>query len=163
MIHSHVRHRFRIPFLALLATSTALLFPATPAAAQDVEKRPNIAGIEILGRALLYSGNYERHFNRLGVGAGVAVWSFGGDSAVIVPLYASFRPVGTVNSLYVSGGATVGGESRSFFNRSVTVGTVSFGFEHRSSSGLVIRPTASYGFNTEGGVWWPGLLVGYRF
>ncbi|HEX4997781.1 MAG TPA: hypothetical protein VFY29_06125 [Terriglobia bacterium] len=163
MIHSHVYHLFRTPCVALLAALAVMLIPATPVNAQDVDKRANTVGVEILGRALLYSANYERSFNRIGAGAGVAVWSFGSDTAVIVPIYASFRPVGSVNSLYLAGGATVGGESRTFFDRPVTAGTLSVGFEHRSSSGLVIRPTATYGFTRDGGIVWPGVLVGFRF
>ena len=36
----------------------------------------NIAGIELLGRGLLYSLNYERLLtNRIGVGGGLAYWT----------------------------------------------------------------------------------------
>lgn len=150
-------------FRLLLLTSAVLLLAASPAAAQDSTSRPNLVGMEILGRGLLYSGNYERHFNRFGVGGGVSVWGFDGSTAVIVPMYASYRPVGNTNSLYVAGGATVGSEARTFFNRPLTVGTIAVGFEHRSNSGLVIRPTVTYAFDRDDWVLWPGLLVGFRF
>src|SRR5688572_28406503 len=103
MIHAHVRHWFRIPFQIPLAALTLLLLAVTPLSAQEVDKRSNVVGIEILGRALLYSANYERHFNRLGVGAGVALWSISSDTVVIVPMYASYRPIGSINSLYLAG------------------------------------------------------------
>jgi hypothetical protein len=162
MIRSHPNHPFPHIFLLLLVL-TALLLSATPADAQATASRPNIVGLEILGRGLLYSANYERHFNRLGLGVGFASWNFSGNTVLIVPMYASFRPIGDANSLYIAGGATVGSESRTFLDKPLTFGTIAVGFEHRSISGLVIRPTTTFAFDRDDRVWWPGLLVGFRF
>jgi hypothetical protein len=75
-----------------------------------------------------------------------------------------FRPIGHTHSLYLSAGATVGSEASTLFTAPTAIyGTASVGYEHVSKSGLVLRPTYTFLFGREGGVFWPGFLIGYRF
>ena len=131
--------------------------------AQNLEDRPNLGGIEFLGRGLLYSANYERYVNRVGFGAGFASWRIDHKTIAVLPVYVSFRPIGNTHSLYLSAGATVGSQVKTLFNKpTFACATAAVGYEHLSKSGLVIRPTMNLLFNGEA-LLWPGLMVGYRF
>src|SRR5207249_2958699 len=70
--------------------------------------QPNFVGAELLGRAGIYSANYERSItSRVAFGSGLAYWHFDGDT-FIVPMYVSATPIGATHSLYVAAGATFG-------------------------------------------------------
>ena len=62
--------------LPLIATALLFLTDA-PVEAQPVPRnQPNLAGVELLGRGILYSVNYERYFTeRVGLGGGLVVYS----------------------------------------------------------------------------------------
>src|SRR5262245_22153816 len=68
-----------------------------------------LVGIELLGRAALYSVNYERSIvRRIGLGVGLATLSgrgWWGSSTRIttmsLPMYVSSNPFGETHSLYV--------------------------------------------------------------
>src|SRR6185503_5022288 len=69
------------------------------------QEQPNLFGIELLGRGLLYSANYERYVTpRIGLGVGGAYCSIDGNRVTIVPVYASWTPVGDRHSLYLAAG-----------------------------------------------------------
>src|ERR1051325_1434420 len=93
---------------AVAASVIALWFSVGVTEAQNVADRPNFAGVELLGRGVLYSANYERYVKRVGFGAGIASWRIDNKTVAIVPMYVSFRPIGNTHSLYLSGGATAG-------------------------------------------------------
>ena len=159
-MHLHAQRR-HWPAL-VLAGAMAIAFSATAAHAQN-QHQPNLAGGEFLGRGIIYTANYERYVNRVGVGVGFAAWHID-KTAMVVPMYVSFRPIGHTHSLYLSAGATVGSEVSTLFTAPALVyGTASVGYEHLSKSGLVLRPTFTLLFRTGEGVLWPGFLIGYRF
>jgi len=141
----------------------AILLSATVAQAQSQDK-PNLAGVEFLGRGTLLTANYERDLaKRFGVGVGFAAWHID-ETVVIVPVYASFRPIGHTHSLYLSAGATFSNESFTPFTPSkIAYGMASIGYEHVSKSGLVLRPTYSLLIAREESLLWPGFFIGYRF
>lgn len=135
------------------------------------EDRPNLVGVELLGRGGLYSFNYERYpTKRVGLGIGLALLEFDG-TRIIVPLYASLNPIGDRHSLYLAAGTTLAGgwgKSSQIFGGSsdsgfFAFGTVSGGYEYRSFSGFVVRPTVNVLLTTEGNIVWPGITLGYRF
>src|SRR5262245_22358767 len=129
----------------------------------------NIIGLDVLGRAGVYSVNFERSQSRIGVGAGMAVWSIDREHALIVPLYVSMTPVGKTSSLYIAGGGTIGvsnltliGPSRPY--STAVVGTITGGYQHRSAGGLLIRPTVTYFFDRSSSFCcWPGIMIGHSF
>ena len=102
--------------LGIVAGVMAILLSATAAQAQNPNGN-NFAGVDFLGRGILYTANYERYVKRAGVGVGIAAWHI--DKTVLVlPVYVSFRPIGHTHSLYLSVGVTVGSEVSTLFRRS---------------------------------------------
>src|SRR5688572_5257879 len=92
---------------------TVALAAALASTSQDLpaqaQQDPNLLGGEVLGRAMIYSINYERMLSpRFGTGAGVAFWGNGEENLTLIPLYLSFTPVGRRHALYAAAGATIG-------------------------------------------------------
>jgi hypothetical protein len=151
-----------VPAIVLLATLLKV-----DAVAQD---QPNLVGVELLGRGLIYSVNYERNLTqRTGLGVGVAYWSIDKAHITIVPLFASWNPIGDRHSLYLAAGTTlVNGRENSFwFDNSesgfVAAATSSVGYQYRSPGGFVIRPALNILLSRHGNIAWPGLTIGRRF
>ena len=151
----------------LLATMWA---SNTQAWSQD---QSSIAGVELLGRGVLYSVNYERYFTeRAGLGIGAALYPSGNNRLMIVPLYGSWNPVGDRHSLYLGAGTTLAfgslgsilpfGEKPSNWSMRA-MGTASVGYQYRSFGGFVIRPTVSFLMLGDQRVIWPGIILGRRF
>ncbi len=130
--------------------------------------QPNFVGAELLGRAGIYSANYERSLtSRIALGSGLAYWHFDGKT-FIVPMYVSATPIGTTHSLYLAAGATFGLSNENLFGsptnyRGGKVGTVTGGYQFRSREGLIIRPTATFVYGSWGHIVWPGVTIGHSF
>jgi hypothetical protein len=153
-----------VTFALLIAT--VFLFASNTWA----QEQKNLVGIELLGRAGLYSVNYERWTTfRVGLGAGLEYWYFGRDQhTFIAPLYISSNPIGDRHSLYLSAGATVLFSNATLFSNSRdyssgALGTISGGYQFRSRGGFLIRPTVNYIFDGTRGVVWPGVTIGRMF
>ena len=156
--------KYKARLSVVSALVAVLLLSATMVQAQNAYNRNNLAGIEFLGRGLLYSMNYERYVKRAGFGVGIATWRIDRKTVAVIPAHVSFRPIGNTNSLYLAAGATVGSRVNTLFDSpSVVFGTTAVGYEHVSGSGLVIRPTANFLFDRSVGLLWPGLSIAYRF
>ena len=135
---------------------------AAPAESQPVPRdRPNLAGVELLGRAILYSVNYERYVTeRVGLGAGVAVH----PGATVVPLYLSLNPVGDRHSLYIGAGVTLGITGRDPSDSdSVALAVASVGYQYRSRRGFVVRPFLSVLTDGDEAGPWIGISLGKLF
>jgi hypothetical protein len=147
----------------------------SPAHAQTGSASPsNLVGVELLGRAVLYSVNYERSIaRRIGLGIGVATVSVRGwwisstrTTTMFLPMYVSLNPLGDTHSLYVATGITPMLRRRTstyegtrFFVEATHTATL--GYQYRSSdSGLVIRPTINYISYDRGLILWPGVTIG---
>jgi hypothetical protein len=132
----------------------------------------NDVGIELLGKAVLYSFSYQRMVGKslgLEVGLGALGGSASGENTTVifVPVSAKFYVIPKDGSLYVSGGPVLvtGAVSEGPFGDTPAefYGHLGVGFEFRSSGGLLFRGTA-YGLFGGGGYFiWPGLTVGYAF
>ncbi|HEV8382296.1 MAG TPA: hypothetical protein VGQ29_11955 [Gemmatimonadales bacterium] len=132
----------------------------------------NDFGVEVLGKALLYSFSYQRMVGTsFGLEAGFA--AFGGGSAsgsstiAFFPLSAKVYLFPKNGSLYLTGGAvliTASTNSGPFSdNAAAFYGDVGLGFEARSRSGFVFRSTL-YGLFGGGSYFiWPGVTIGYAF
>jgi hypothetical protein len=153
-----------ITMLDLLALSAPLN------AQQGMPLQKNLVSLELLGRAGIYSTNYEHYFRRrFGVGAGIAVWDWSrGEHTVIVPVYLSARPIGDKHSLYAGAGATLSRSNLTLFSSSrpysnSVFGTASVGYQYRTAGGTIIRPTANLFFKRNSWIVWPGITIGHSF
>lgn len=161
-----------------IAFGTAILLAAavSPSAAQAPmlarTTMKNDVGIELLGKAVIYSFNYQRMVSRsvgleVGLGALGGGGSGSGGSIVFVPVGAKFYLIPKDGSIYLTAGGV-------FITGTVTDGPFSdgasdvygfagLGFEFRSPGGFTFRGTA-YSLIAEGGWFiWPGLSLGYAF
>ena len=136
------------------------------AAAQDEpvrSQRENLVGVEIGGRGLFFTFQYERFFDpRLGVGFGF--FGAGGSDGWfgILPVFLSFAPL-DVHTPYFSVGQTfvLGDLSDDDFDQNLFFGSA--GYQYHSSGGVYVRATFTL-FNVEdGAVLWPGVAVGGSF
>jgi len=146
-----------------------LLAVVTTAEAQPLSgDKPNVVSVELLGRAGVYSVNFERYLHpKIGVGAGVAYWGIGDGTLVVVPLYVAANPIGKTHSPYLAAGWTLGvfsdlfGTSRDL--SSTGVGTLTAGYQFRSSSGFILRPTVNLFYRVGTSLVWPGVMIGHSF
>jgi hypothetical protein len=135
--------------------------------AQNISQ-PNFVGVELLGRAGIYSANYERSLNsRIALGSGLAYWHLDGNT-FIAPMYVSATPIGTTHSLYLATGVTFGLSNENLLGsptnyRGGKFGTVTGGYQFRSREGLIIRPTANFVYGSWGHIIWPGVTIGHTF
>ncbi|MFA4947673.1 MAG: hypothetical protein WC674_04075 [Candidatus Krumholzibacteriia bacterium] len=159
---------------SLLVVCTTLCLVSVPAASQELvrEKLKSDVGIELLGKALLYSFNYQyTPVKELGIEVGLGALGGGtGDdnvTVIFIPVGGKFYIIPKDGSLYLAaGGVFLNASTQSGpfdDNSSTSYGYAGLGFEFRSESGFLFRGSA-YGLIVGGGFWiWPGLTVGYAF
>lgn len=150
--------------------TTLMLFSVffnNSALAQSRRTLRNDFGIELLGKAALYSFSYQRMVTP-SVGLQASLAALGGSSTgttvVFIPLGGKFYFIPKNGSLFLTGGIVVlTGSSDAGPIDSETYSYAGFGFEYRSDGGLLFRGTA-YGLISSGEFFiWPGLHVGYAF
>ena len=163
----------------LTAIGAAILLCAavSPGQAQGAAKplvratMRNDVGIELLGKALLYSFSYQRMVGTsLGLEAGFGALGGSGSSGstaiLFFPVSAKLYLIPKDGTLYLTGGAvlvTASTSSGPFDNATDFYGDVGLGFEFRSPGGFLFRGTA-YALFADGGYFiWPGITVGYAF
>jgi len=163
----------------LTAIGTAILLCAVVSQSQAQgagkplvrETLRNDVGIELLGKALLYSFSYQRAVGRsLGLEAGFGALGGGGSSTssaiLFFPVSAKLYLIPKDGTLYLTGGAvlvTASTSSGPLDNATNFYGDVGLGFEFRSSGGFLFRGTAYALFASGGYFIWPGITVGYAF
>ena len=82
----------------VLTVALSLIPAAGTAAVRD--ERPNLIGGEVGGRGVAFTLNYERFVsNHVGLGAGVMAIKTSNGGITIIPLYASFTPGNTLQSV----------------------------------------------------------------
>ena len=158
-----------IRILALIIIFLMVSFQSSTIA-QSRTELPNDFGIELLGKAALYSFSYQHMFgNHFGLEAGLSALGGGssGDNTLIffVPLGARLYIAPKNGSPFATGGFVVltGSTDSGPLDKTETYGYAGFGFEFRSMGGFVFRGTA-YGLIIDEGFFiWPGLYVGYAF
>ena len=166
--------------LVILCTAVFLLtvFSTTSVHAQTRETFKNDFGTELLGKALLYSFNYQ-YMAAPNVGVQAGLGALGGSSvestAIFFPVGVRYYVVPKNGSPFITGGfvyvtsSSTGGpfDDDDFAdddpNESFSYGYGGLGFEIRSPSGLVFRGSA-YALISSGEFFiWPGINIGYAW
>lgn len=159
---------------SLFVACTTLCLVAAPAASQELvrERLKSDVGIELLGKAILYSFYYQyTPVKQIGLEVGLGALGGGtGDentTLIFVPVGAKFYIIPKDGSLYLAGGGVflnASTDSGPFDESgSTSYGYLGLGFEFRSETGFLFRGSA-YGLIAGGGFFiWPGLTVGYAF
>ena len=136
---------------------------------------PNSFNVEVLGKSLAYSVNYDRVMNDdlvAGVGFGSTGTSYG-ISATLIPVYVNYYFARDQGSLYVTGGGNLITNSSSVQGASASVSNLVFptngvlpffgiGYESRSDAGFLFRLTA-YGIVGSSLIAWGGATLGFCF
>lgn len=166
--------RTRLTLVAAAALTAAVLPPAGAQGADRSLVRArlrNDVGIELLGKAVIYSFQYQRMLAPafgLEVGLGALGGGSPGDNAtlIFVPMGARLYLIPRDGTLFLTGGAVLASASVNegpFSGTSDFYGQVGLGFEFRATGGFLFRGTA-YGLFANGDYFiWPGLSVGYAF
>ena len=142
---------------------------------------PNAINLEVLGRGLLYSISFDRVLSddlAAGIGFGtVGLNNIDGtgsnQSTALIPVYINYYFMRDSGSLFVTGGATLVGNSSGAnglkanfsglqFNSTPVLPTFGAGFESRGDSGFLFRVTA-YGIIGQTLSPWVGFTLGYSF
>lgn len=156
--------------IAIACLALSLASPRLSAQQITRERLKNDVGIELLGKGLLYSFNFQRTINRqIGLEAGLG--AFGGgtgeDNATVlfVPFGAKFYLIPKDGSLFLTGGVTIvsAGTDAGPFEDTGTLGYGGIGFEFRAETGFTFRGTAYGLFSGDGFFIWPGLTLAYAF
>ena len=154
---------------AILCTTLMLfsVFSKDSAQAKSRATLKNDVGVELLGKAALYSFSYQRMVTpSVGLQAGLAVLGGSATDAtvVFVPLGGKLYFVPKSGSPFLTGGIVwLTGSADSGPIESATYGYAGLGFEYRSTGGFVFRFSA-YGLIADGEYFiWPGLHFGYAF
>jgi hypothetical protein len=167
-------NRRLLTVFSLLVVSATLCLAAAPAGSQGLvrERLKSDVGIELLGKAFLYSFNYQyTPVKQLGLEVGLGALGGGttddNTTLIFVPFGGKFYIIPKDGSLYLTaGGVYLNGRTDAGpldESGSTSYGYAGLGFEYRSESGLLFRGSA-YGLIAGGGFWiWPGLSVGYAF
>ncbi len=134
------------------------------AAAQVRDSLRNDFGIELLGKALIYSLSYQYMVTRaLGLEVGMAAAGGSNDLVVAFPVGGRVYFSTKSNSPFLTGGAIVITSDSFDDDFGTTAGYLGLGFEYRAQSGFLFRGSV-YSLVAEGGFWiWPGLNLGYAF
>lgn len=134
------------------------------------ELRRNGMSLELLGRGLFYSFNYDYLLtDHLALGAGAANYSMSSGSssasAWIIPVYANYYLTGGKHRWFTTAGAnlifassTVGNDSR--VSGSGVAGVLGGGYEYRGENGFLFR-AAPYVFVGKASGAWLGFSFGY--
>lgn len=158
------------PLLAIVLAAIVLAPVATPAEELLRERAKSDVGIELLGKAAIYSFFYQYTVNRsFAVEAGFGMLGSGtaedNASVAFFPLGAKLYLIPRDGTFFLTGGVTIvtAGTDSGPFDESATFGYLGPGIEFRSEGGFLFRGTA-YGLFAGGSVFiWPGLAVGFAF
>jgi len=126
---------------------------------------PNDFGIELLGKAVLYSFSYQRMVTPfLGLQAGLGALGGSDNLVAFAPLGGKVYVIPKDGSPFITGGIVILTDSADTdIIDSTTYGYAGLGFEYRLPGGFLFRASA-YGLFTEGDYFiWPGLHIGYAF
>lgn len=142
---------------------------------------PNCLSVEVFGKAMLYSFQFDRMLNddlAAGVGFGNSPVEFPGGisanrNATLIPIFASYYFIRDQGSPFVMMGASIvtnvsdvkslqSNPGRITFSSSAALPTFGAGYENRSDTGFTFRISV-YGLVAEQFKFWFGPTLGYSF
>lgn len=148
--------------------------PFYPNSVEAVEERPNVLSIELLGRALVYSLDYDRAISsHVTLGLGISSWQASAwwnnytATVTVVPVYLNFYFSESPSRGYLTGGAdwisvTQSGNNSNVFNNNGVAAVFGGGYESRSNEGFIFRASiyviAGQSISVQ-----PALSLGYAF
>jgi hypothetical protein len=162
--------------------AVGMLASADPARAEHTRvTNPNALNVEVFGRGLLYSVNFDRVVSDdLVAGIGFGSTSMRtlddqdpGVTATLVPVYVNYYFMRDQGSLYVTAGADVVTNSSDLkglkstyggmqFNANAVLPTFGLGYENRGDYGFLFR-VAAYGVVAKSVNPWFGFTLGWAF
>jgi len=176
--------RFALISIALFVTAPSAFAATTggPLSAHTRVTYPSAVSIEMLGRAMLYSVNFDQVVNdNMAVGAGIGNVSTNvhdtdrdtGNSATFIPAYMNYYFSQSAGSPFVNGGVTlilnpasVKGSDTStgslHIPNSSVMPTFGGGYENRGDNGFLFRVTG-YVVAGKSLTPWLGFSFGYGF
>lgn len=134
--------------------------------------RPNALSIELLGRGLLYSFDYDRSISdNFAVGAGIAGYSVSSGSAslslLIIPVYGNYYFSPGPSRGFLTAGLDIvsasGSDSSNTISASGAVPTLGGGFEYRGEGGFLFRFPVYVVFGQGSTQFWFGIGLGFTF
>jgi hypothetical protein len=157
--------------LSLALVGAIVLVASQPVRAQLVRERlKSDVGIELLGKAAIYSFGYQyTPVKQLGIEVGFGALGGGTneDNATVAffPLGAKLYLIPKDGTLFLTGGGTLvtAGTDSGPFEDSTSYGFLGLGFEFRATTGFTFRGAAYGLFNGGGFFIWPGLNLAYSF
>jgi len=150
---------------------------AEPAGEEELSV-PEAVSIELLGRGLLYSVNYDHLLSRnIAVGFGISYWSLQSSSkgtfnAFFIPIYGNYYLSTEPSRLFLTGGLSLYSASieNSGTDKGVHVtqgsnaaGTIGLGYEFRGNGGFLFRAAPYVLFDASGAYPWAGISFGYCY
>lgn len=156
-----------------LVTALAVLMTLSTARAEHTRvTNPSALNLEVLGRGILYSVNFDRVMDdNLAAGIGFGTTSLvGTGNATMIPAYVNYYFLKDSGSLYATGGATIAigddvdtAETKfGSIELNSVVPTFGLGYENRGDSGFLFRITG-YGLIGAKFSPWVGFTFGYAF
>jgi hypothetical protein len=112
------------------------------------DDRPNALSIELLGRGLLYSFNYDRSLSEhFALGVGIAAYSASSNgssaSAVIIPVYGNYYFSPGPHRGFVTAGVDIVSVSANLSGNTIGAGgaapIIGGGYEYRGEGGFLFR------------------------
>ena len=174
---------------ALLTTVLFALAPSAfaattggPLSAHTRVSNPSAVSVEMLGRAMLYSVNFDQVVNdNIAVGAGIGNVSTNahdtdrdtGNSATFIPAYMNYYFLQSAGSPFITGGVTLVLNHSSVKGTDTSTGTLQIpnssvmptfggGYENRGDNGFLFRVTG-YIVAGKSLTPWLGFSFGYAF
>ena len=150
--------------LLLLTAVASMAITAGGATAQTRDSLRSDFGIELLGKAIVYSFSYQRMVSsNVGLQTGISAWGGSDDFFLAIPIGARAYFSRKSSSPFLTGGTVLVTGDTFDDDLGTVVGYVGLGFEFRGESGLLFRGSLYSLFDEGEFLIWPGLNVGYAF
>ncbi len=174
-------NKIKTSLVPIVASFLSAILPHPSFAEHTRVTNPNSIGIEVLGRGLLYSIQFDRVLND-DLAAGIAFGAIAtktasgtdsGKTASFIPVFMNYYFAREQGSIYATAGATLvtnasdlnglsANMSSLTFSSNAILGTVGLGYENRSDNGFLFR-ICGYGIIGTTIVPWVGFNFGFAF
>lgn len=169
--------KFLVVLLSTVLLSSGVFAQGKTQYSSDMDN-PNAISIELLGRAGVYSLNYDHLISdTVGLGFGLSYYSLSarstsGSSAsgsiFVVPTYFNYYLASGPSHVFLTAGldlivASVTFEDASYFRGSGVAPIIGVGYEYRSAGGFLFRIALPYITFSDRVLLWGGVSLGAAF